>query len=557
MQKKEKEMAKKKTYRIEIKKTATGCGAGKEILDQLRALPEGSTLPVKVVIGKEIHAGQLYVYREEEKWQTNGIGIVKSVVSEGGETLDTADLQLLAEAGNYELFLGSASGSNISGSLTVLLDDAKTVTGAATPESIRKAADEAIEKGFVSREEMDARLAYMAENHVPVNLQAKVISGYRLYNKPAHKPSCLYQDPYLDADLRRKREGKVTSALRDALARNGVICEGDKSVGKNVFLETIAWLLNMPMYLITFSKYMSPSAVFGEKTTDNTAAELLENFDSDILREARRIREKHRDSFMTKLLKTVLNGIYAFIICRLLGKGTADAEAKLEWPDEKYSKKELEILSREAEFEKLKALAATVHIKIDASELYDCLIDGGVIIFNEVNMAESNFLASFTNQLLDGTGFLFIPGRGEVPIHRDFVLFATQNADYEGTMQQNEATMSRFGCLHFPQPESIKRQIIAATASSIRKHGSAASLDAKYFTQCESFYKMCRGAVKNGQLSNSCLNIRGYVRALTNVALDEDGTCTLKQQVEEHVINTCPVDERTQLCDILDGVMTL
>jgi hypothetical protein len=39
--------------------------------------------------------------------------------------------------------------------------------------------------------------------------------------------------------------------------------------------------------------------------------------------------------------------------------------------------------------------------------------------------------------------------------------------------------------------------------------------------------------------------------------MDEDGTCTLKQQVEEHVINTCPVDERTQLCDILDGVMTL
>ena len=32
---------------------------------------------------------------------------------------------------------------------------------------------------------------------------------------------------------------------------------------------------------------------------------------------------------------------------------------------------------------------------------------------------------------------------------------------------------------------------------------------------------------------------------------------TLKQQVEEHVINTCPVDERTQLCDILDGVLTL
>lgn len=551
-------MAKKKNYKIEIRKTSMNCGAGREILDQLAAIPAGEKLPVKVVIGKELHAGQLYAYREEEKWQTNGIGIVKTVVSEDGkESLDTTDMQLLAEAGNYELFLESASGSNITGTLTVILDETRGATGTATPETVSKAADEAVAKGFVSREEMDARLAYMAENKVPTNLQVKVINGYRLYNKPAHKPSCLYQDPYLEKDLQRKREGKVTSALRDALARNGVICEGDKSVGKNVFLETIAWIMNMPMYLITFSKYMSPSAVYGEKTTDNTAAELLENFDSEALREARRIRQRHQDSFWTKLFKAVLNGIYAFIICRLLHKGTEDAEAKLEWPDEKFSKKELEILDKEAEFEKLKALAATVHIKIDASELYDCLTDGGVIIFNEMNMAESNFLASFTNQLLDGTGFLFIPGRGEVTIHKDFVLFATQNADYEGTMQQNEATMSRFGCLHFPQPESIKKQIVAAAMSSIKKHGSSAKLDAKYYNQCDAFYRLCRNAVKNGQLSNACLNIRGYVRALTNVALDEDGTATLKQQVEEHVVNTCPVDERTQLCDILDGVMTV
>ena len=110
----------------------------------------------------------------------------------------------------------------------------------------------------------------MQDNHVDNFLILRVLKGYRMYNKPTHIPSCVYVDPYLDSTQKQKVEGIIAEGLRAAVSRNAVICEGEKSTGKNVYLETISWLMGMPMYLITFSRQMSPSSIYGEKTTDNS-----------------------------------------------------------------------------------------------------------------------------------------------------------------------------------------------------------------------------------------------------------------------------------------------
>lgn len=128
---------------------------------------------------------------------------------------------------------------------------------------------------------------------------------------------------------------------------------------------------------------------------------------------------------------------------------------------------------------------------------------------------------------------------------------------YQGVEEQNEATMSRFGCIEFKQPESIKKQLKAAVTSRLKKDGfEGVSLDAKFYNECENFYKQCRGAVRKQQVSNACLNIRGFVRALTIVA-ESDGYATLTRAVDQHVISTVPTDERGPLRDILKTVMSL
>lgn len=117
--------------------------------------------------------------------------------------------------------------------------------------------------------------------------------------------------------------------------------------------------------------------------------------------------------------------------------------------------------------------------------------------------------------------------------------------------------MSRFGCIVFPQPDSIKKQIVVATEAAIQKGDSPqAKLDSKYFTECQNFYKQCRDAVKKGAITNACLNIRGFVRALTTVA-ESNGYARLKRQIEIHVINTCPLDDRLALMATLEQMVTL
>ena len=210
-----------------------------------------------------------------------------------------------------------------------------------------------------------------------------------------------------------------------------------------------------------------------------------------------------------------------------------------------------------AELNRRSAQAQSVNIIIDSSELYDWLTIGGLMVFNEMNMAEPNFFASFVNQLTDGTGFLFIPGRGEVKINENCVLCGTQNADYEGVEQQNGATISRFGCSTFEQPKTIKNQLEAAVQTELKAKGYSLPLDKKNIDMVEKFYRTCQKAVNKGDFTNAVLNIRGFVRALTNVT-SSNGNALLIEEVEDHVINTCPIDERQPLkstaSTIFDGI---
>lgn len=497
----------KETLEIIMRKDVT-CKAGASVIQLSKEAAETEVIPAKLIVGKEMKQGKWPVYLEEIS--NDNANLVAKIIEVKcqDDVLDDIDIQALtAEETSYRVVLKGPQSTVMKGELQVLKDEASAnkKSDVGLSKDLQEVIRGIVEQGIVSEDEIKKRVSYMQDNHVDNFLILRVLKGYRMYNKPTHIPSCVYVDPYLDSTQKQK-------------------------------VETISWLMGMPMYLITFSRQMSPSSIYGEKTTDNSAAKALSEFDQNILAKAEVIREKMR-----------------FAASMLSGKS-----CNLEQAIEKaLPAEDRKILEQAKQFEILRAKAASVNITIDASELYDWLIDGGLLCFNEMNMAEANFFASFTNQLLDGTGFLFIPGRGEVSIHKDCVLFGTQNADYEGVEQQNEATMSRFGCIEFRQPETIKGQLVAAVDSRLKKDGfTGVSLSAKHYKEAEAFYKQCRGAVRKAQVSNAVLNIRGFVRALVTVA-ESDGYATLKRQIGIHVINTTPTDERQALYDILENIVTL
>ena len=529
-------------YMIKARRT-TLCQAGARVEEMVGRKETG----IKTVIDPEKTTGgyRMCVDEISQDW-SNVYAVLKEVKDETGTKLDDTDIKILCDQ-SYKVIDLVYSGADITGA--IVLEQETNVTGTKTSkelsDEIRKVVEEKVAAGVISQEEADKKVKYMIENLVDEFLIRRVVSGWRKYPKKVHTPSCLYVDPYLADSKKARRETIVSEGLRHGVSRIAAILEGDKSVGKNVYAETMAWLLGMPLYLITFSRQMSPSSIYGEKSTDNSAAQALAAFDPDILKKAEDLKSK-RD-FM----------IQHFSKMNIPGDGQQQINAINSMMEQILTPEENALLKKAEEFKMLQAQAASVNIIIDQSELYDWLTMGGCMVFNEMNMCEANFFASFTNQLLDGTGFLFIPGRGDVKIHPDCVLFGTQNADYEGTEQQNEATMSRFNAICFRQPETVKGQLVAAVKAALNRDGFAdISVNPDLFVQAEKYYKQCSASVKKDVVSNACLNIRGLVRAITLVA-ESNGVTKLKRAIEMAVVNTCPVDERQDLYATLETIVSI
>jgi MoxR-like ATPase len=500
-----------KIYEVVIKTNST-CPQRANVL----ALLDKNAASFKSIVGTELVRAKYPVYVDIEA-KPNLYGFIETV-KDGETQLDNDTIKDIIVNG-ANVVLHSYTGTLISGQM--ILDEVKqaNVDHSAVSPKLQAIIDEKIAAGIVTKEEMDARLKVMQTNKVDEALKIRVVKGYRKYNKSAHTPRCVYVDPYID-QVKYGKEGIIAEGLRNGVMRMAAICEGEKSVGKNVYMETIAWLLGMPLYMITFSRQMSPSSIYGEKSTDNSASERLKSMQTEAM-----------------------------------AKVMLDSKTFLEESGKPITRVR-ECLNAAAEFEIMKARAASVSIVIDQSELYDWMIDGGCLVLNEMNMGESNFMSSFLNPLTDGTGFLFIPGRGEVKMHKDCVLFGTQNADYEGVQQQNEATMSRFNGLYFKQPDSVIGQLKASVAAELKKSGCDYKLKEEYFTQAQRFYSTCMKSVRGGIVSNSVLNIRGFVRALTTVA-ESEGYVPLKRWLEICVVDTCPTDEREALKASLNSIITL
>ena len=278
-----------------------------------------------------------------------------------------------------------------------------------------------------------------------------------------------------------------------------MIFEGDKSVGKNMCAETLAYILHLPFDMITMTRGMGGDELYGTKVTDLSASANL----TPEMAQAK---------------------IYAY-------RGAADKETLA------------------AQYDNWSAKASSISIVQEISSFVYALQHGGIFCLNEMNLADANFLASFVNQATDGSGFLTVPGLGRVDIHPKFTLIGTQNADYTGTCEQNEATISRMCCIQFPYPESVKSQLIAA--SKVK-----GKLNDAYFAQADNLYKNYLSAVRKGDVENTCLNIRGMVRALQSIAL-VPGFMKLSQAIITNVINTCPQEDRPVLTAQLNEIVSL
>lgn len=323
-----------KNYALKVKANST-CPAKANVMSLL----DKGAASFKTIIGETPLRGFYPVYVETET-RENLYGFINEV-TDNGSVLTAEQIGELIKT-KPEVKLESYSGNIMSGAIIVNDVQQTAVEDTFVSERIQKVIDQKVADGIVSQEDVNERLAFMQANKVAEPIMFRVFKGYRKYNKPAHRPRTLYVDPFLKESLSSKREGVVAEGLRCAVLRMPTICEGEKSVGKNVYMETLAWLLGMPLYMIGFSRNMNPNSIYGEKSTDNSASDELRQLD---------------DGAIAKIMLST-------------NQEFRSAESRAN------------AIKKAAAFEMAKARAASVSIITDASELYDWMTDGGLMVWN-------------------------------------------------------------------------------------------------------------------------------------------------------------------------------
>lgn len=465
---------------------------GKEIIGMLDTMTEKS-LPVPVYFAMNEKLKKVEFFVDEIK-KENAIGFLHKSNTEALAAVD----DIITLGCDYKIFLTGHTGNKIHA--TMEWEEVVKKEVEVNTSHFEDLKNDIVRQGICPKENLDRNIAIMEGNGVKGALIEAILKQYKIPNggKPAH----VAKTDYVDVTPKGEASTVFNRCLLNALMRHPVIYEGDASVGKNVCAENVAMVTNNAYYLMSMSEEMTGDDIYGTKSTDNSAAgklntDLAENY------------------FLAQ----------------------HDGLSHLNYD-----------IGKAAEFEYLKAKSASIAIVQEITPFVEWLQNGGVLVLNEMNMARANFFSSFTNQITDGTGFLEVPGVGRVNVHPDCVLIGTQNADYTGVCDQNMATMTRFGCIQFPYPKSIKRQLKAAVGKG--------KLADQYFAQLDAYYKVLLSAVHKGQVENSCLNIRGMVRALNAVAV-LPGVTTLAEQIKDQVINTCPVDDRNTLVIQLQEIVTL
>ena len=347
-----------------------------------------------------------------------------------------------------------------------------------------------MKKGF-TEEEVSERIAYMEEEGFHPSVLVAALDFLANFGSP-EETARIDNGPH----YRKTGDDSPTQEMvKAACTQSALILFGEKSTGKNVASHTVAWLLGQPEYRIGFQRDMGIDDAFGGKGTDNSAAEAL---DEDLA--------------------------YAYVLYN------ADPSANANYAGDA------------GKFELLKAQASSIRVVQNKSALLKWAAEGGVMMFDEVNMAHANLLQAIMNPLADGDKTLVVPGYGRIKLHPSCVLFAGMNPGYAGTMELNDATASRCGFYEFPLPETIKPQLTEnfEDPKKLKRH----------FDACENLYKDFKAAVTQGRISNKCLNIRGFVNALKQVEKFPEAS-SIAREIQIFVINGCPEDERIVLNTML------
>jgi MoxR-like ATPase len=137
--------------------------------------------------------------------------------------------------------------------------------------------------------------------------------------------------------------------------------------------------------------------------------------------------------------------------------------------------------------------------------IYECAINGGFGVLDEINMAKNESIA-ILHATLDFRRIIDVPGYSKITLDGMTRFIATMNYGYAGTRELNEALASRFMVIRMPSisPQNLRKLL----------QREFPTLQEKYLEQFIGLFQDLQKKSENSEISTKSLDLRGLISAI-------------------------------------------
>ncbi len=147
-------------------------------------------------------------------------------------------------------------------------------------------------------------------------------------------------------------------------------------------------------------------------------------------------------------------------------------------------------------------------VRLRKGPVYQCAVNGGFGIFDEINMAK-NDAVSVLHATLDYRRLIDVPGYDRIELNPATRFIGTMNYGYAGTRELNEALVSRFLVIDMPSlTEETLMQILEMNFPEAKEEGLRAFAGLFLDLQLKA---------SNSEISTKPMDLRGVIGALKTV----------------------------------------
>ena len=147
-------------------------------------------------------------------------------------------------------------------------------------------------------------------------------------------------------------------------------------------------------------------------------------------------------------------------------------------------------------------------VKLRRGSVYECAVNGGFGIFDEINMAKNDAIVVL-HSALDYRRVIDVPGYERIKLRPATRFIGTMNYEYAGTKELNEALVSRFLVIDIPAVDEEKLKMILKREFP--------TVDEEKLLQFIGIFMDLQLKAENGEISTKAIDLRGMIGALKTI----------------------------------------